>query len=405
VANDGKKGNFPKPRLAVSVAFLINGAATGTFVSRIADYKHELSVSPFAFGFALLFVAIGVLSGLSPAGRLSARYGSSAVTFPASIFLSLTIILISLTKNYIEFIIFLFLYGAASAIQDVAMNTHALTIEEKYQSKYMSVFHGLWSLGSLIFVFLGSFASQKKVPTYYHATAVAFICVMAIVFVQNWFLPASADIHEITKNKEADHQSQKAVKVKKFIDLGPRIFIILGLLGICGQIGEGATGDWGSILARETYRATPFVANLPYVFFCISMVIGRLNGDRLRKKISDRFLLQLGGALAGIGMIGAMLIGKVIGEIIGWLVAGLGLSILIPILFALAGKIASRDYPNKVAPARAVAKVSGLAYSGFMAGPPIIGFFASQITLRWALLIPGVLALFITVGASRVIKV
>ena len=37
-------------------------------------------------------------------------------------------------------------------------------------------------------------------------------------------------------------------------------------------------------------------------------------------------------------------------------------------------------------PSQAVAKVSGVSYFGFVIGPPLLGFLADQVELRWALL-------------------
>jgi len=57
-----------------------------------------------------------------------------------------------------------------------------------------------------------------------------------------------------------------------------------------------------------------------------------------------------------------------------------------------------------MAPAEGMAMVSGVAYFGFLAGPPTIGFLSDHITLRWAMMVPACLALLIAVGASVVIK-
>ena len=48
--------------------------------------------------------------------------------------------------------------------------------------------------------------------------------------------------------------------------------------------------------------------------------------------------------------------------------------------------------------------VSGVAYFGFMAGPPAIGFMANQIGLRWAMFIPALLALVLASGANKALK-
>ena len=56
-----------------------------------------------------------------------------------------------------------------------------------------------------------------------------------------------------------------------------------------------------------------------------------------------------------------------------------------------------------LAPSQAVAIASGISYFGFMAGPPTMGYISTVISLRWAMLIPAVLAIFLAIG-SKFIK-
>jgi MFS family permease len=50
-----------------------------------------------------------------------------------------------------------------------------------------------------------------------------------------------------------------------------------------------------------------------------------------------------------------------------------------------------------------VAKISGISYFGFVVGPPLMGFLADVLTLRWAMLVPAVLAVIIS-ASSRIFK-
>ena len=78
---------------------------------------------------------------------------------------------------------------------------------------------------------------------------------------------------------------------------------------------------------------------------------------------------------------------------------GTGLSVAIPLLFSAAGSIASTRFSDQMAPAQAVAMVSGISYFGFIVGPPFIGFISDATTLRTALFIPALLALAIVPSA------
>jgi MFS family permease len=360
----------------------------GTFYSRIADIKEEFGLSNSALGFALLVVSIGVLVGLGFSGKQSAKRGSAPVTFYATYALGGAILLVGTANNYITLCLTFLVLGACLAVQDVAMNSHAIVLEHEADKRYMSTFHAMFSLGALMGGVVGAWFSQHNIDLMRHAAFVAMLVFLANFFVRNWFLPAELDQHPLEGKK----------KIKK-----PRLFLIVGLLGLCAAIGEGSAGDWGAILARDTFDATPFISTLPYICFSAAMVIGRLFGDRAASKYGPIKLIVGGGLIAGIGLGGGLLVGGIGGVIFGWLAAGIGLSTVIPMLFSQAGEIAKTRFEGQFAPSEGVAMVSGIAYFGFLVGPPTLGFLGDAIGLRWAMLVPAVLALVMAVGSKPVL--
>jgi MFS family permease len=206
--------------------------------------------------------------------------------------------------------------------------------------------------------------------------------------VRNWFLPAELDKHAVEGKK----------KIKK-----PKIFFIVGLLGVCGTVGEGSAGDWGAILSRDTFDASPFVSTLPFICFSAAMVIGRLFGDRLASKYGPMKLIVGGGLIAGVGLGGGLIVGGVGGVIFGWLALGIGLATVIPMLFSQAGEMAKTRFEGRFAASEGVAMVSGIAYFGFLVGPPTLGFLADAIGLRWAMLVPACLALIMALGSRPIL--
>ena len=86
--------------------------------------------------------------------------------------------------------------------------------------------------------------------------------------------------------------------------------------------------------------------------------------------------------------------------IFGWLAAGFGLSAVIPMLFSQAGEIAKNNFAGKIAPSEGIAMVSGIAYFGFLIGPPMLGLLGDAIGLRWAMMVPAALALFMAFASN-----
>ena len=379
---------FSCARIAITVAFIANGSIAGTFYSRIADIKKDLDISNSALGIALLVVSVGVLIGLAFSGKQSAKFGSAPITLYGTYTLGASLLLMGLANNYLTLCAAFLIIGACLSTQDVAMNSHAIVLEQESGNRYMSTFHAMFSLGALSGGVVGGWFSQHNIPLIKHAAFVTMIIFLANYLVRNWFLSADLDKHAVEGKK----------KIKR-----PKLFLIVGLLGLCAAIGEGSAGDWGAILARDTFDASPFISTLPYICFSAAMVIGRLFGDRLASKYGPMKLIVGGGLIAGIGLGGGLLFGGMVGVIFGWLTMGIGLSTVIPMLFSQAGEIAKTRFEGQFAPSEGVAMVSGIAYFGFLVGPPTLGFLGDAIGLRWAMLIPAVLALVMALGSRPVL--
>jgi MFS family permease len=280
---------------------------------------------------------------------------------------------IAFSNTLIELRVALFLLGYATATHDIAMNAHAVTLEKKSSKRMMGFFHANFSIGTLFGGLFGGLCSQFKISLLIQELSISVVYLIALVFIRNLYLPASADIHIGEEN---------FVKSKS-----PGIFWILGLFGLCAAMGEGAAGDWGGVLARESFNASPFVSTLPYIVYSLMMVVGRLSCDRLATRFGSANAIRGGGFISGTGLAIGLIIGNTGGVIFGWFCIGLGLSIVMPLIFSAAGELAHGKYNGQVAPSVAVARVSGTAYFGFMVGPPLIGFISDHIELRWSMLL------------------
>ena len=380
---------YSRARIAITTAFIINGTVIGALYARIPDIKAQLDISNSALGIALLCLPLGLLFGLGFSGKQSAKRGSAPVTYYSTYALAIALLIVGPVINYYTFCLTFVLFGACLATQDVAMNSHAIVLEHEADKRYMSTFHATFSMGALAGGLLGGFLAQQKTTIMWQSSFIAVLIFLANFFVRNMFLSADLDKHAVEGKK----------KIKR-----PKIFIIVGLLGTCAAIGEGSAGDWGAILARDTFDAAPFISTLPYICFSAAMVIGRLFGDRLATKYGPMNLIIGGGTIAGVGLGGGLLVGGIGGVVFGWFAAGIGLSIVVPMLFTQAGEIAKTRFEGQFAPSEGVAIVSGIAYFGFLVGPPILGFLGDAIGLRWALMVPAILALLMAFGAKPVLS-
>jgi MFS family permease len=377
-----------RARIGVTLTFVVNGFTAGSFVARIPDVKRILGVSDGTLGLSLLFISIGVFLALRPAGRNSARFGSAPVMIWSTLALTAVLPFVGwLPSLQITWIAFL-LFGFALATQDVSMNAHAVVIEQRAERRLMSTFHAMFSVGTFFGGIIGGALSQLEVSPLTQSLALVPLYLITLLLIRPLLLPADIDQHQLVKEKK---------------ERSPVIFWVFGVFGLFAALSEGAAGDWGGVLARDTFAASPFISTLPFIVFTLAMVIGRFSGDYLAHRFGASKVIAVGGSVAGFGLAAGLTIGGIPMLMFAWFLLGIGLSVVIPLMFSAAGTIASTKYQGVVAPSQAIARVSGVSYFGFVIGPPLIGFLAELVELRWALFLLVLLTLAL-IPAARFAK-
>jgi MFS family permease len=145
------------------------------------------------------------------------------------------------------------------------------------------------------------------------------------------------------------------------------------------MMGEGAMADWSAVFLREVAHASEALAATGYAAFAIAMATARFAGDQLTARLGSVLLLRCSGALAGAGLLVALLFPQPALVLLGFAAVGAGFATVVPIIFSAAGRTPGED------PGAALATTTTLGYTGFLIGPPFIGFAAELIGLRGAL--------------------
>jgi fucose permease len=172
-----------------------------------------------------------------------------------------------------------------------------------------------------------------------------------------------------------------------------RLVIALGVLGVCALVGEGSAGDWSAVYLRDNLGTSAAVAALAFSAFSATMTLGRGIGDRFIHRFGVVPVIRACGLIATAGLGLALATAVPVVAVAGFTAFGLGLSAVVPQVFAAGGRA------DPVRPGSGLAKVVGFGYAGMAAGPAIIGLVAGRIGLHLALLIPLALTAWIFVAA------
>lgn len=369
-----------RARWAVAAIFCINGTIFGSWAPHIPLVQERLGLGPGVLGAALLAIAVGALAAMPLAGAAIGRVGSVLPTRIATVLLCLALPLPVLSPSLPALVAAFLLFGAANGTMDVAMNAHGIAVERGLQRPVMSSFHGMFSLGGLIGAAAGGVLLDLVAPTTHILLAAAVLLAAAFVALPR-LLPGSIDAgHAGTTFAWPD-----------------RLTIGLGALAFLALMSEGAVLDWSAAYLREQLGASPGLAGMGFAAFSATMAIARFGGDWLRHRLGSVWLVRGSALLAAMGLALGLILGTPLAGVVGFACAGFGLGNAVPVLFGAAGRLPG------VAPGTAIAAVATTGYTGFLAGPPLIGFAAEVTSLRLALglvvLACGVVAVF--AGGAR----
>lgn len=151
--------------------------------------------------------------------------------------------------------------------------------------------------------------------------------------------------------------------------------------------GRGAVGDWGAIYLRDDLGTSAEFAAVGYSAYSVAMAAGRLLGDRFLARWGDVRVVTWAVASAGCAFAAGLVAGHPAAAVCGFAALGTGLSIVMPAVFSMAGRMGGPTTGP------AITIVSSIAGTGFLAGPPLIGFLAQITGLPPALGVVSVLAL------------
>ena len=353
-------------RWAVLAMFFANGALLANWLARIPQIQAGLALSEGELGLVLMGMAVGVLTALTLAGGLIARFGSRIVTPAGGVLVCLLLPPLALMPNAAALWINLFLYGAVMSLMDVAMNAQGVDVERELGRSVMSSFHAAFSIGGFVGAAIGAVMAFLGVGPELHFLLAAAGFLLLILLAARYLLPVPV--------KAEPGQTEPVFQ------LPPRVLWPLGAVAFCSTIGEGSLADWSAVYLKSVVGTTDGVAAFGFAAFSITMTGGRLVGDNLATRFRPESLVRLGGVLSALGLLLAILLPQAVPVLLGFAAVGAGLSIVVPLVFSAAG-----NRPGLPSGA-GIAGVAVIGYAGFLAGPPIIGLVAEATSLRVAML-------------------
>jgi len=371
------------------------GLTGGVWNARVPAAKSQAHLSDGTLGLALFAVPVGLVLGAALAERLVDRAGSALLVRICGLGICAATVTPGLARNLPGLMVALFAIGAFGGTLDVSANAQGVRVEAAYGRPVMTSMHAFFSLGAILGSLAGGGFAWAGVALLPSLAAVGAVGAVIVGAAGRWLLPdrrrAAAEPDEAAAASAAAAGTAKAPRDRRHVR---RLVLALGVLGICGLVGEGAAGDWSAVYLRDSLGTSAGLAAVAFAAFSVTMTLGRAVGDGLIHRFGVVSVIRSCGVIATAGMALVLVTRSPAVTIAGFTAFGAGLSVVVPQVFGAGG----RADPER--PGSGLARVVGLGYTGMTAGPAVIGLVANQVGLHLALVIPAVLAAWIAVAAS-----
>lgn len=369
-----------RARYAVSLLFFLCGVVFTSWASRIPAFKEQFHLNEAELGGVLFMLPVGSLIALPFAGWAVDKVGSRIMCSFSSLLYVAALYTLSQSPTVFTLSIALFIFGFVGNTVNIAVNTQGLDVQHMMGKPILASFHALWSVGALVGALIGGWTLNHNYTTAAHYLIILVPVSLLAVLSYGYLVPKD----------DKDHAD------KKLFALPDKALMLIGVICLCCTLCEGAMSDWSALYYQFVQQDLARKGTTGFTAYAFTMSIGRFTGDRLIHVFGYRRVLMIDALLIAGGMTLALATSWPVMVIIGFAMVGYGVSTVIPIAYMVAGQSAT------MRPSVALAAVSTVGFTGFLIGPPVIGFVAHEVGLRFALGIVVVLALAVFGLAGRI---
>ncbi len=375
-------------KVAVSVAFIVNGVAFSSWLSRGPAIRAGLDLTAAGYGLLLLCLSAAAVTALPLSGPLVHRVGPArTMAIGAAAVVSGTSVLATGLALHSTVLAGagLVLSGLGTSTWDVAQNVEGADVERRLGRTLMPRLHAGWSVGTIAGAGLGAGAAALGVSVTAQLAVTAALVAATMVPTVRYLVPPTAAVEEARGGASGVWKAWRE----------PRTLLI-GLILLGFGFTEGTANDWLAIAAVDGYGTSDAVGAVVFGVFAAAMTAARTLSGGTMERWGRVPVLRVTGAVALAGLLLVVFGGTLWVAVLGVALWGAGASLGFPV-----GMSAAADDPVRAAVRVSVA--SSIGYAAFIAGPPLIGFLAEDFgPLRALLAVCGALLLgLLASGAAK----
>jgi MFS family permease len=353
---------------AVFLLFVTNGLLIGGVGGSLPALRERLDIGAQGLSLLLFCLAASAVVSMQIGGRLADRIGARPVALVTLTLLALGVGALSLTSSLPWAIVAMVLAGLGNGAMDVAMNSLGVEVEQARPKPIMSRFHAFWSVGNLT-----AAGTIVLIARLFDKTGAANVGPSLGTIAVAGLISIAVCVRIVPTGRRIEHTTDG---VRTAI---PRLAWALGLMAFCFGLAEGTAVDWSSVHVTDVAKIDPSTGALGLVAVSGFMVIIRLLGDRAVARFGRRTVVRVGSVTAIGGYLFTVFAHPLPLLLIGWALVGLGVGLVAPQVYAVAGHVGG---------GRMLAIVVTFGYAAFLVGPAIIGQLVQHFGIQHAMILP-----------------
>jgi len=348
----------------VFAAFFLYAFAIGGFYPRLAELQRSMRLSESELGIGLIGAACGTLVSLTLAGRLIERVGHRRTLLALLPALPLCYALAAHASGMVALFVCLLPAGVCIGAIELLVNLEADRVEHQGGRRIMNRAHAFWSFGFFGAGLLGALAARLGISPQWQLAGMVPLQALLIALLLGGFEAAP---HRTGSNAEPAHHLAR-----------PTLAILaLVLFSLSALVLEGAGIDWSAIYIRDVFDAAPFIGGLAVATGACAQGAARYVADRFVERHSAWTIARTLLGVLGLGTLLVTVAPAWPVALLGFALMGVGTSVVFPLAMSAAAQRTDRPAATNVA---ALAQIS---FVSFLLGPPLLGFVAEHVGIRW----------------------
>jgi len=350
--------------LVIYIAFIGMGLPSSLFGAALTTISSDFAVSEATASYVTVILTGFTIVSAMLGARFVNKYGTRKVVAVCTILEAISFLGLSMSPNLMTMYLCAIPLGLSAGATDASLNNY---ISLHYKAIHMNFMHCFFGIGTMLSPFAMSFNLENGDWRGGCRTVFLIQGVIALIVILSFPLWKKVN-HEENINKDDSVKPENLSYISMAKNSAVRLIWLLCLLA---NITEGVVGVWGSSFLINAHKLNEASAAGLITMFFMGIALGRFLSGLISTKLSAWSIIKISTVIMFIGT-GLMFVPFTMVAVVGLLLVGLGVGPLYPNLMYLTPTHFGQKHSASILGSQMAA-----AYSGFLIGPPMFGWFAT----------------------------